>query len=300
MKEKIWAFLCHLGYNMWQDTSDYLLFERDVWEEVVADLREAGCNMIVLDVGEGVRLDSHPEIAVRGSWTKDEMKTELARLRDMGFEVIPKLNFSTTHTQWTGPYARKISTSEFYAFQHDVVCEVAELFGRPRFFHIGYDEEFIEAQQNYPYVALRQGELWWHDLTVLCDCVESCGCRPWMWSDYLWKHEEEFLARMPRSVLQSNYFYGSFDETTGLPNAGSGARQYEILDRHGYEHIPCGYLQCVRENFPGTVTYGKKYLNDNLVLGYMQTVWEPTTRQSLEKYRDAVAMFRKARQVYAD
>ena len=135
---------------MWQDTTDYLLFERDVWEEVVADLREAGCNMIVLDVGEGVRLDSHPEIAVRGSWTKDEMKTELARLRDIGFEVIPKLNFSTTHTQWTGPYARKISTSEFYAFQHDVVCEVAELFGRPRFFHIGYDEDSSRRSRTIP------------------------------------------------------------------------------------------------------------------------------------------------------
>ena len=300
MKEKIWAFLCHLGYNMWEDTADHLRFERDAWEEITAALQEAGCNMIVLDIGEGIRLDSHPEIAVKGSWTKEEMKAELARLRGMGFEVIPKLNFSTAHFQWMGKYSRMISSPDFYAFQRDVVREVAELFDTPRFFHIGYDEEFLEAVQTYPYLVLRQGELWWHDLNELCACVEECGCRPWMWSDYLWKHEEEFLARMPHTVLQSNYFYGSFDETTGRPNAGSGALQYEVLDRHGYEHIPCGYIKCVRENFPGTAAYCKKYLNDDLILGYMQTVWQPTTRESLGLYWDAIEMFKKARQIYAN
>ncbi len=299
MKEKIWAFLCHFGYSMWGDQPDlHLRFERDAWEEITDGLREAGCSMIVLDIGEGIRLDTHPEIAVDGSWSKDEMRAELARLRGMGFEVIPKLNFSTTHDQWMGALRRRVSTPEYYAFERDVIREIAELFDHPRFFHIGYDEEFIEAQRDSEYVVLRQGELWWHDFEYLCECVESCGCRVWMWSDYLWKHEEEFLSRMPHRVLQSNYFYGSFDDKTGLPNEGSGARQYEILDRHGYEHVPCGYIHCVRENFPGTVNYGKKYLNDALILGYMQTVWRPTTREYLPKYMDAIEMFKKARQIY--
>ena len=67
-----WAFLAHLGYNMWADpvrgkrgipgmpqqltavcAEDYLRFDPDLWHEMTKALADAGCNMIVLDIGEG-------------------------------------------------------------------------------------------------------------------------------------------------------------------------------------------------------------------------------------------------------
>jgi hypothetical protein len=40
---------------------------------------------------------SHPELAVKGSWSPEKMKSELARLRALGLEPIPKRNFSASH-----------------------------------------------------------------------------------------------------------------------------------------------------------------------------------------------------------
>ena len=81
----MWGYLAHLGYNMWADmdstdilegtgsydiATDYLQFERETWNKVVDRLAKGGCNTIILDIGEGIVLESHPEIAIKGSWTK--------------------------------------------------------------------------------------------------------------------------------------------------------------------------------------------------------------------------------------
>ena len=62
-------------------------------------------------------------------------------LRALGIEPLPKLNFSTCHDAWLGPYSRMVSTPAYYDVCRDLIDEVAELFGGPRFFHLGMDEE---------------------------------------------------------------------------------------------------------------------------------------------------------------
>ena len=229
--KKIWACLCHLGYNMWADYEEKdgvkgfyygqdsdviatprLRFQREAWDRILEMLKDAGCNMIVLDIGEGIRFDCAPEIAAEDAWTKEEMKAELVRLRGMGFEVIPKLNFSTCHDEWMGLYCRMISTPQYYEFCRAIIKECAELFDTPRFFHIGYDEEGIECQRKYNLAIIRQGDLWWHDFDFICDCVREAGCRPWIWADYIWNHTDVFLERMKKDVLMSNWYYGGFPE----------------------------------------------------------------------------------------
>jgi len=49
--------------------------------------------------------------------------------------------------------------------------------------------------------------------------VERAGVRPWIGSDYLWDHLDEFAERMPRSVVQSNWYYDpNFDLATDDAN----------------------------------------------------------------------------------
>ena len=116
--EKVWAYLLHLGYNMWLDwehpnyrESDSvgttsLRCEKEVWDRLVEEMPKYGVNMVVIDLEEGVKYRSHPEIAIDGAWEVDTLKEELKKMRDKGLEPIPKLNFSTTHDHWLGKYSR--------------------------------------------------------------------------------------------------------------------------------------------------------------------------------------------------
>ena len=77
-------------------------------------MARAGMNMLVIDLGDGIRYESHPEIAVQGAWPPARLREELARLRALGLEPIPKLNFSTAHDAWLHDYSRMVSTPAYY------------------------------------------------------------------------------------------------------------------------------------------------------------------------------------------
>ena len=219
---KIWGALLHMGVNMWSDQpvdfwgpykgedlelvcqKNHLRFDEGVWQRLTAHMVEAGMNLVVIDLGEALKYKSHPELAVEGSWEIDRFRAELARLRKMGLEPIPKLNFSTAHDAWLKDYSHMVSTETYYKACADLVREVIDIFDKPRFFHLGYDEETHGHQRKYLYSVVRQGDLWWHDFLFFVKTVESAGVRPWIWSDFSWHHPQEFLSRMPKSVLQSN------------------------------------------------------------------------------------------------
>ena len=78
----IWALLLHLGYRMWGDEKkdaklpDRLFCDDATWRRVIDRMAEVGMNTVVVDVGEGIVLPSHPELAVKGSWTPEKMVKE--------------------------------------------------------------------------------------------------------------------------------------------------------------------------------------------------------------------------------
>ena len=159
----LWGSFFHLGYNTYLDRDDpdwfartknphlsaqrFLRFDVNLWNDLVGVMAEADLNMVVIGLGEGVKYDSHPEIAADDAWTVQELRAELARLRRFGIEPIPKLNFSTAHDAWLGPYARCVSTDLYYAVCRDLIAEVIDIFDQPRFFHLGMDEETMTHQQ---------------------------------------------------------------------------------------------------------------------------------------------------------
>lgn len=299
----IWGALLHMGTNMWSDVpvkswgsfkpdelhlvcaADHLRFDEAVWRTLTQRMQVAGMNLVVIDLGEALQYRSHPELSVKGSWPLDKFRAELRRLRAMGLEPIPKLNFSTTHDTWLKDYGRQVSTPIYYRVCMDMIQEVCEIFDKPRFFHLGYDEETAAHQSQYSYVVVRQGDLWWHDFLFFVKQVEGLGVRPWIWSDYYWNHPEEFLQRMPKSVLQSNWYYGS----EFAPDKQIEVKAYLDLDKAGFDQVPTGSNWSNNVNFKGTVGFCKKNLAPERLKGFLMAPWFFTLKEWQEKNLEAIA-----------
>ena len=298
----IFANLLHLSYNMWCDWDNpaltspynparpYLRFDDNLWVELLSAMKNAGLNMVVIDLGDGVAYESHPEIAVKGAWSRSRLRDELKKLRDLNLEPIPKLNFSTCHDQWLGPYARMVSTPKYYEVCKDLIAEVIDLFDKPRFFHLGMDEETEQHQRHFEYSVIRQHDLWWRDFKFLCEQCESKGVRPWIWSDYVWQHADLFYERMPRSVLQSNWYYG---EKFGS-DAPLAVKAYRDLEDHQYDQIPTLSNWTTTKNIPGTVEFALKHIKPDRLKGFLLAPWRPTLPETRQRHMEAIEHFGKA------
>ena len=256
-----------------------LVFDEAVWQEATKLAKKGGLNAVLIDLHEGVVYPSHPEIAVKGSWTPDKLKEELRRLRSMGLEPLPKLNFSTTHSAWQGVWRKRTSTPEYYGFCSDLINDVCEIFETPRLFHIGMDEEWTAAQPDEPFVVCRQGDLWFHDCRFLIDEVEKHGVRPWMWSDVFRRDPEGFKRNIPKSVLISNWYYEELFDPEKFPPQfpAHGYWAYENLEKAGYDQLPTGSNWCGPRNMSMTVRHCLKTIAPERLKGFMSASWMKTT-----------------------
>ena len=134
-----------------------LFFDESIWREATERMAKGGLNMALIDMHEGVVYPRHPEIAVKGSWSPEKFRAEMARLRAMGITPVPKLNFSTTHAAWQGEWRYRTSTPAYYTFCDDMIQDVCDLFDTPPLFHLGMDEEIVAGQQHEPFCVIRQG-----------------------------------------------------------------------------------------------------------------------------------------------
>ena len=297
----IWGNLLHLGTNMWCDwdapelkgeDSVYrpeLRFDRSLWDDLLKKMQQAGLSLVVIDLGDGVKYESHPEIAVKGAWSTTDLRGELRRLRSLGLEPIPKLNFSTTHDAWLGKYARCVSTDAYYAVCRELIAEAIQLFDRPRFFHLGMDEEDYGNQKYCEHVVVRQYDAWWRDFQFLVQEVEKGGARPWIWSDYVWHHPELFYRKMPKSVVQSDWYYDAkFDP------ADNRAKAFRELDQHGYDQIPTGSNYYNSTNFELLAAECRRSLGAERLLGFLQTPWKATLEKHRQRHMEAIEQVARA------
>ena len=311
-KNLMWSYFIQLGSNMWNEpgitrgrekrstpsASETFLFDRGAWNEHTELLRSVGVNTLVIDIGEAMRYESHPEIAIPGAWDHDTMKAEIDRLRGMGFELIPKLNFSACHDVWLGEYSRMLSTTPYYNACRDIINEVCEVF-RPTHFHLGMDEENVQNQVRLDYCVVRQHDLWWHDLYFLIDCVEKNGARPWVWSDYGWNNEETFFAKMPKDVVQNNWYYGAeFDPDKLSDGVKARLSFFDKLSERGYDQMPTGSVFSKVENFEGLVRYTAEHIDPNHLLGFMQSAWERTDPAWMHIHKTAAETIVAAKKWY--
>ena len=310
--EFAWSYLAHFGVNSWKDVplegqdpalgekwltrccADHVRFDEESWRRLTDALAAAGCNQIVIDLAEIVVYPSHPELAVKGSWSVERLRAELARLRGMGFEVIPKMNFSACHDTWLKDYHRMVSTKKYYEVCEDLIKDAVEIFDHPRLFHLGYDEETASHQSRHLFAVCRQGELWWHDFLWFAKVTEKTGSRPWIWSDYVWHHKDEFLKRMPKSVLQSNWYYGAeFDVSKLKESRRPYVQTYEDLDKAGFDQVPTGSNWSCDTNFADTVKFCDAKCHKELIKGYMMAPWTRTFDIHEAKSLEAIAQMGK-------
>ncbi len=320
----IWANLLHLSYNMWEDNiplkyrdENYncttcqearewahglrpdLTFDDQVWDALLKEMAAIGINMVVIDLGDGILYESHPEIAVKNAWKPEKLRSELAKMRKLGIEPIPKLNFATTHDIWLKDYSRMVSTDIYYDVCKDLIEEVSLLFDKPRFFHLGMDEELASYQTRQDYAVVRQNDLWWGDLYFYIGEVEKNGIRPWVWSDYAWHKPDVFFRKMPKSVLQSNWYYGSGFDLNKLKDSNKTyVKLYNDLEKYGYDQVPTGSNHSVPENFESTVEYCKKVIDPSRLTGFMTAPWRPTLAPCLERHKEAIGQVANAMKKY--
>lgn len=307
----IWASLIHLSYNMWLDRSSpefegyasiivgrpELRFEKAVWDDLLPRMVDNGVNMLVIDLGDAVQYESHPEIAVKGAWTIDQLKGELDKLRKMGIEPIPKLNFSATHDLWMGPYSRMLSTPKYYEVCADLIKECIDIFDKPRLFHLGMDEETFDHQAYMEYLVIRQFDLWWHDFDFLVDEVEKNGSQAWIWSDYVWNHEEEFLKKMRKSVMQSNWYYDDSMKPTN-EHCKKYVNAFRVLEANKFDQIPTGSNHSHCFNFGNIVRWSKDNIAPERLKGFFQTIWRPTTEEFHQRHIEAIEQIGAARKEF--
>lgn len=299
-KAFIKAALVHLGSNMWcdvytpeqgdkpqpadrwdfKDRVDYLRATDDVWREYIDAMKANGFNMVVIDLGEALAYPSHPELKVKGTWSVSKMRRELDRLRAMGLEPIPKLNFSTTHSAWMKDWRYKVSTPEYLDTVDDLIRDVAEIFDRPRFFHLGYDEETIGHQGGwgrFEYIVVRRGELWWRDFLRSVETVRSAGCRPWCFSDQIWRDRDRFVKYMPRDVVMCPWNCVKSDSHPEW-------RQSVIeMAKLGFDFIPDGSTYSKKpdeineKDLRNTMDFTKEHVPAEHILGFVVCPWVTCT-----------------------
>ena len=308
----IWSMLVHIGTNLWYEEGNarcdcstlyhtpatpYLRFDRAIYDEHINDIVANGLNAVVIDLADAMIFDSHPELAIEGSFTKEEMRQELDRLNSLGLEVIPKLNFSATHDTWLKQYSRMLSTDIYYKVCSDLIDEVCELF-EPRYFHIGFDEEGIEHQAKYDYVVIRNNDLWWHDLKFLASCVEKHGARALVWSDYARNRPDEFVEKLPKSVIPVNWYYFTdygedMEEWKRIRVA-----PFNIFEAHGFDQIPGGSVEYHKENMELLAKYCKEHISPEHLLGFIQTTWVSLEPKYKEQLHVAAVTTGEAKAVY--
>ena len=325
MNKKMWGVMVYLSSNQWSVEKDVnvkkcesLEFDDDFWEYILDESEKIGINTILLDVGDGIKYEKHPEISLKDAWPRERVAMELKRCREKGITIIPKVNFASTHCFWLGEYRRMMSTNTYYRVCKDVIQEVYEAFEQPEYIHIGMDEENAEFSKNHGIAMYRQGELFWHDLKFLLDCVNETGAKPWIWHSPLFDMPEEYKAHIGADeAVISPYYYHALNKkfytrTDSRPEyvdyyikEGGQCSHLKLeyvehdpfhtnfrkmalpLMKDGYKYIPCPsvFNHCDR-NTHDMLEYFKTNAPDEQIIGYLTAPWYDTTWKNKEQFDD--------------
>lgn len=331
MNEKIKGTWIALG-AMWSSTfrnCTELAFQEKEWNILIDAMAEEKMNTVFVDLHEGLRYCSHPELAVDGSWTKQKMRKEIRRLKDMGITMIPKLNFSAIHDFWLRQYRLVRSTPEYYRVCRELITEVCDLFEDAPYFHIGMDEEDNRhASMFEDFVIYRKGKAFWNDMQFYLDCVRDCKKVPVVWQNIFNYHE--FKENVPPEdiiVMPWNYFgmkpehwirtdsredYYEYYYVKG-PYAGKGMEIIErddpfhplfrevahLAPQDGYECIfCCSNFYEHEHNADDTVDLVKNVWGEHNMLGIITATWTPTLREYRERNVNGIKLLSQAFKKY--
>ncbi len=315
-QNKKWTLMVYLSRNQWDTVYPELDFDEEMWDWILEEAPKKGFNHILLDVGDGIQYHSHPEVSTKNAWSHARVHKEIARCKELGITIIPKVNFSSFHCNWLKQYARMISSDLYYKVAADIIKEVYDVFEQPEYIHLGMDEEDLNMAKNREYAIARHGELYWHDLRYLVDCVADTGAKAAIWYDAAFVNPEEYRKRFDMNeVLLCPWYYWSlkpenFTKMADFPWRG----QFDHLNLEVIEDLP--RLKNFREQGIAYCEAGHKYLPtswptrphntwnlmeflmdapDENILGHVVAPWAPTKWEYKEKFEHAFSDFVEAK-----
>ena len=312
----IFAYLVHLGVNFWRKPKadpfpinsyfEELPTEDNAWREITDFIALQGFNTLLIDLGEGVQYESHPEIAIKGAWSKEKLKKELDRLRSIGLTPISKLNFATIHNCWLGEYGNMVSTPTYYKVVEDLIDEAIELFDNPPYIHLGMDEEpydpnseldFIEMQNKYGITVCRPNKLYFEDINSMAKQCLKKGVRPWIWGDAARAFPEDAIKYLSRDILVSNTYYRDWyhHKILNFPFFTTAYEANFILAENGFDQVPTGSTYVITSNFDGMMHFMKDQPN---VKGFMAAPWFRCREIDVLKHKAEAKLFGVSKNKY--
>ena len=205
--------------------------------------------------------------------SKEKFRNLLDKFRKAGISPWPRLDFSACHDMGTKEYRFKFTLPEYYTFVLDTIDEVCELFDSPKYFDIVMDEENFANQKHRGVARIRHDSLYWHDVKLMIERIESHGVRAVMAGDYFWHKPELFAQNVPKSVVIRNWYYDFFhDWPENHPNYAS-LQAYKRLDELGYDQMPTCSTWLRNLNPEQTVVNVSRYIAPERLLGIQTAVW---------------------------
>ena len=92
--------------------------------------------------------------------------------------------------------------------------------------------------------------------------------------------------RMPRTVLQSNWYYRKQFDVNKLEDRKKGrVETYRTLSKGWFDQVPCGSTHDCRENFELTIEHCRNVIKPDRLKGFLMAPWYGAT---LEARRDKI------------
>lgn len=205
-------------------------YDRATAEAVIDAMADAGMNLLLIDVEDGVIYKTLPELRKRYSVPIAELRGLALRARKKGLEVIPKLNFARSplhrHSAWLDPNQAEPDSAAFWKRGFAAIDEVLAA-TEARTLHVGMDEDDTRSPEEYRKATMR-----------LYRGLKRRGVRMAMWAEvgHRWRPQQRWkeipaIRELPRDAILMPWSY-HFAQTEWVPR----------LKRWGFEVIgACGY-----------------------------------------------------------
>ena len=204
------GFLIHMthydpAWNKLKDQEER--YDKETALDAASAAARAGMNLLIVDVKDAVVYRRLPELRRRYSVPMDELVEIAERAKELGLEVVPKMNFSLSpqhrHSQWFEPHQSSPPSRDFWRRGLAAVDEVVDAV-KPRIVHVGMDEDDTRSPEEYR-----------EDLLRLHRELDRRGLRMAMWADvcHRWRAQQRWkeipaIQSLPRDVILMPWHYG--------------------------------------------------------------------------------------------
>lgn len=245
-------------------------FAYDVACDIIDALANEGFNTLMIDIADGVKYKSHPELRRHYTAPMKTLRDVARRAHSKGMDVIPKLNFSrgeiNTHNHWMRApgeaWYEKFEDKAYWKMAFELIDEVIAACKPEKFFHIGMDEDHDRSYTQYSDAikTLRKG-------------LKERGLRTVIWNDSAINYASGFIYveksmhaenHVPKDVVQVLWNYSRVPaepakriaekgfELWGSPTAqdveiAAGFRD-AVLDAGGKGLMMTRWIPCIKEN----------------------------------------------------